>query len=97
MTCILCKLYCVAKPIAEQLLDAFEAKKKADGLTLEALLARAQRKRKNGKPVLDCDFTSLSRKLHGKQALTVAEAMVIAEALDDLEIDWTADSKVKAS
>lgn len=86
----------MAKPIADQLLDAFLAEKERLGLTLETLLERAQRKKKNGKPVLDCDFTSLSRKLHGKQSMTIAEAITLAEVLD-IEIDWTADSKVRAS
>lgn len=86
----------MAKSIAEQLNDAFQAAKDANGLTLEDLLSRAQRKKRNGAPVLDCDFTSLSRKLHGKQGMTMAEAQVIAEALD-VDLDWTFDSKVKAS
>lgn len=86
----------MARSVAAQLLDAFEAAKEAEKLTLEDLLAKAQRKQRNGKPILNCDFTSLSRKLHGKQGMTVAEAVVIAEALG-VEIDWSLDSKVKAS
>lgn len=86
----------MAKSIADQLLDAFLAEKERLGLTLETLLERAQRKKRNGVPILDCDFTSLSRKLHGKQSMTLAEAVTIAEVLD-VDIDWTADSKVKAS
>lgn len=87
----------MAKPVAEQLLEAFLAKKEADGLTLEELLEKAQRKKRNGKSILDCDFTSLSRKLHGKQGMTVAEAMVIADAIGDVDLDWSVDNKVKAS
>lgn len=86
----------MAKSIADQLLDAFLAEKERLGLTLETLLERAQRKKRNGKSIVDCDFTSLSRKLHGKQALTVAEAITLAEVLD-VEIDWSVDSKVTAS
>jgi hypothetical protein len=87
----------VAKSISHQLLDAFLAMKDAKKLTLEELLARCQRKKmKDGTPVLDCDFTSLSRKLHGKQGMTVSEALVIAEALD-IELDFAVDTKVKAS
>lgn len=58
----------VPKPIAKQLLEAFEG----SGLTLDELVAKAR---------LECDFTSLSRKLHGKQILTTGEAEAIAQAL----------------
>ena len=86
----------VPPDIVEQLFSAFRAAKDSDGLTLEDLLERAQRRKRNGKPVLDCDFTSLSRKLHGKQGTTVAEARVIAEALS-IEIDWTPRAKASGS
>lgn len=61
-------------PIAKQLLDAWEG----SDLTLEELLVKAK---------LDCDFTSLSRKLHGKQILTTDEAEAIAQVLK-ASIEW---------
>lgn len=86
----------MAKPVPEQLLEAFEA----SDLTLQALLEKARgcvprRFRAITKPPLDCDFTSLSRKLHGKQGMTMVEAQAIADALE-LAIDWGNDAEVAA-
>jgi hypothetical protein len=94
----------VTKPISTQLLEAWEA----DGRTLEQLLADARKLiprsvakrdllgRKLRKSPLDCDFTSLSRKLHGKQGLTEIEAQALADALG-YELDWGLRDEVRAS
>jgi hypothetical protein len=58
----------LVKTIAEQLLKAFQA----TAWSLAELLERTQ---------LDCDVTSLGRKLHGKQKLWSAEADALATAL----------------
>lgn len=85
----------MTKSIAAQLLEAW----RNSDLTLAELLAAArtqvrgssERKLRGrpraGKQPLDCDFTSLSRKLHGKQILTTAEAEALAKTLG-VNIAW---------
>lgn len=76
--------------IAEQLREAWEAIAKPERPTLEEILESVRKdssKRRVTNP-LDVDFTSLWRKLHGKQGLTVAEAEAIAKVLD-VELDWS--------
>ncbi len=75
------------KAIADQLHHAWTERQ---DLTLELILERVKKdslRRRVPNP-LDCDFTSLSRKLHGKQGLTVAEAEAIAKVLG-VELDWS--------
>jgi hypothetical protein len=90
----------MAKSIAAQLLEAW----KRSDLTLAELLADARshaerpsgRSQPEGKRPLECDHTSLSRKLHGKQILTTAEAEALAKTLG-VSIAWGPDVKARAS
>lgn len=63
------------KTIAQQLRVAWED----SGLTLEILLLECRRR---APEIFDFDFTSLSRKLSGKQIMTTSEAEVLARVLD---------------
>jgi hypothetical protein len=85
----------VPKPIARQLLEAW----KSSEYTLERLLDETQRRLREelaaadveqDRIALDCDITSLSRKLHGKQILTTSEAEALARTLN-VTIAWVPD------
>jgi hypothetical protein len=99
-TCKVSKYCSVAKTIASQLLEAWQR----SDLTLAELLTEARLHvrrlphplRSAGKQPLDCDFTSLSRKLHGKQILTTAEAEALAKTLG-VSIAWGPETKARAS
>lgn len=62
----------MALPLQRQLLDAYSARKRRDGLTIEALLLLCR---------LDISSDSLSRKLRGKQKIEAKEVEAIATAL----------------
>lgn len=71
--------------IQRQLLDAYNARVKRDGLTLDQLLRLAD---------LACSPDSLSRKLRGKQAMRTGEAEKLAVALS---IEVSAGKSVAAA
>ena len=71
------------KTLAEQLLVAFKAKE----WSVPELLRRSK---------LECDRTSLYRKLHGQQKLSTEECERLAEVLG-ITIAWAPDDEAKAS
>lgn len=62
----------MAKTLQRQLLEAYEARVKSEGLTLDELIRLAK---------LDCSADSLSRKLRGTQSLRAPEVEALATAL----------------
>lgn len=62
----------MARTLQQQLFDAYEARVKSDGLTLDELIRLADMK---------CSPDSLSRKLRGTQSLRSYEIEALATAL----------------
>ena len=69
---IQCRLAGMALPLQRQLLDAFNVRKRRDGLTFEALLLLCK---------LEISSDSLSRKLRGLQPIEAKEVEAIATAM----------------